>query len=302
MIELWEDVHVVHLDGVNVYVVVDDGALTLIGAGQRGTSAQLVEVLREHGFAPHDVRRVIANSWSPDCLGGAREFPRADLLVLSPDMQAPRGWAEWLRSRRDQVAELGAAILAHDSRWSQDELDDYLADNYPRGAAALDFIPIRVGQKVAAGRLMLDVIDASPVAEGACFLHCEQHNALFVGELRLDGLPRVRDTVEAYFTAVDRASQLAPEWVLPLHDVPTARGGWALRLASKFSSNYLSNAATMLMRPRSLYDIVEADLGPVTLGVMIEGVLSHRPFLEELVKMGVVAAEGDGLQRAYRAR
>lgn len=309
MIELWEGVYVVHLDGVNVYVLTHDCAVTLIGAGASHTSPQLVEALREGGWAPSDVRRIVVNSWSPDALGGAREFPRADLLVTTPSASSsPRNWERHLAARRADEQALGRDVLAAcaslslDDRWTEDDLEHYLAAKYPRGTTALDFIPVRPGQQLAAGGLTLDVLDADVVAPGNCFLRSAEHNALFVGELRLDGLPVVAGAVQQYFAAIDHASQLQPQWVLPLHEAPTARGAWTLRLASRFASNYLSNAATMLMQPRTLFDIVDADQGPATIGEMVEGVLSHRPFLEELVAIGVVSASGEGLQRTYRAR
>lgn len=66
---------IVRLDGVNVYAFLeDDGSVTLVDAGMRGSSARIHAALAEAGRKPGDVKRVLLTHAHGDHAGGAREL------------------------------------------------------------------------------------------------------------------------------------------------------------------------------------------------------------------------------------
>lgn len=65
----------VRLDGVNAYAFLeDDGSVTLVDTGMRGSSARIHAALAEVGRKPGDVGRVLLTHAHGDHAGGAREL------------------------------------------------------------------------------------------------------------------------------------------------------------------------------------------------------------------------------------
>lgn len=273
----------------------------LIGAGHPAHAAELVGKLAERGVMASDVQRVVVGSWAPEFLGGCRAFPRADVFVLSPDMVRPRAYNAWLDRRRAQFLGVADEVFERVSAWGRADLVQWEAAAFPAVSNHLDFIPLRDGQEVRAGELTLKVIASPGCDPGHALLWSSETRACFAACFEMEGLPLASDAPGAYIAALERALELDPVWLFPGHGRPSADAARTLKRLVKFCSNYLQSAPNMLSKPKTILEIVDADMGylPESPVPYIEAVLLHRAFIEELAAWGVVRAEGEGLDRRY---
>jgi glyoxylase-like metal-dependent hydrolase (beta-lactamase superfamily II) len=72
---------------IAAYVVeLDSGDVALIDATMNMSAAAILDVIREGGKAPADVRAIFITHGHGDHIAGAKAFPDADLYVLEPDV------------------------------------------------------------------------------------------------------------------------------------------------------------------------------------------------------------------------
>src|SRR5690554_1963300 len=84
----------------------------LINAGHPALHAEdLSRALSECGVRADQIDRIIATSWEVESVGGAQNFPHAELYMLSPDMLAP-GDLEMITERRRAQISARATELA----------------------------------------------------------------------------------------------------------------------------------------------------------------------------------------------
>jgi glyoxylase-like metal-dependent hydrolase (beta-lactamase superfamily II) len=275
----------------------------LVGAGHPRHADELVARLAEHGVRPSDIRRIVAGSWAADVLGGAAAFPAADLFVTSPDMMQPRAWNQWTDSRRARVLGVADEVLERVEGWTRSELEGWLDLEFPSLTNHLDFVPLRNARRVVVGGLQLEVIAAPGPNPGHSFLWNADQGICFCGDLELDGLPLGVDSARDYLIALERAADLAPEWLLPSHGAPSPSATRTLKRLARFCDSYMSTVPAALREPTTLMELVDRDLGhvPDDAVVYLQTLLRQRPFLEELVSARAISADGAGLDRKYFA-
>ena len=286
----------------NVYLLGGD-VPALIGAGHPATARTLTDALREHGTDPSQIRRVLSGSWSVDCVGAASSFPGADLFVGSLDFVAPRAWDEWADRHRAEITNLAAHAGTHSDTWNPDDLTPYLEARFPRLTNHLEFVPLRGGQFVRAGDLTLEVVAApGPHEEHVMFFEPE-HRALFCGDFVVSGLGPMR-RVDDYLTTLERAIELAPEWILPAHGKPSEHTNWILKRMLRFCNNFLGATANALGEGKTVFEFVDADFGhePQHFVEYLEAVEERRPFLDELAESRMIGVNGSGPERRYVPR
>lgn len=285
----------------NVYLI--EGARpALIGCGHPAQTSQLTSALADLGVKPSAIERVVVNSWAADVIGGHGAFPRADLFVTSPDLRQPRGWNGWRDARRATFLAIADEVFERMDAWGRPELDPWVELAFPALSNNLAFIPLRDGHTVTAGNVELEVIAAPGPNAGHSLLWSKDLGVCFGGDVELDGLPAV-ESPRDYLVSIERAMQLNATWLLPSHGEPHGRAKWTLKRIMSFCTNYLSNAPSILLEPKTVLDIVDEDLGhvPEHPATYVEAVRRHRPFLEELVQSRVLEAAGEGLGRTYVA-
>ncbi|RDV36191.1 MBL fold metallo-hydrolase [Bradymonadaceae bacterium TMQ3] len=274
----------------------------LINAGHPSVHAEdLSHALSECGVRADQIDRIIATSWEIDCVGGAQNFPNAELFVLSPDMFAP-GDLEMIIERRraalrERTSELAAALEGFDAGIVHTWLERF----YPRQSRALNFVPLRQGARVRAGRLELQVHPCSGITAGHMALFDEASAILFSGDVALSGLPARMDDAAGYATSIERLAALNPERALPNHGRPFERARWTLVRASRFLTNTLSSAASALFNGPTIVEFIERDRGyelhePVELLWNFE---LFKVLFDELVRTRTIQAEGEGVTRRY---
>ena len=284
----------------NVYLVRSERP-ALIGCGHPAQTQQLTAALADHGVKASAVERVVVNSWAADVIGGRAAFPRADVFVTSPDLTQPRHWNGWRDARRATFLAIADEVFERVDAWGRPELDPWVELAFPSVSNNLDFIPLRAGHTVVAGGLELEVVAAPGPNAGHSLLWCEELGVCFGGDVELDGLPMV-ESPRDYIVSLERAMQLGANLLLPVHGAP-GKASWTLKRLVRFCSNYLSNAPSILLEPKTVLDVVDEDLGhiPEHPATYVEAVQRHRPFLEELVRSRVLEADGEGLGRTYVA-
>jgi glyoxylase-like metal-dependent hydrolase (beta-lactamase superfamily II) len=287
----------------NVFVA-SAGTTTLINAGHPSQHRALCEALRELGVSPDRVDRIVATSWAPDCLGGAVNFPQADLLTISPDRRAPGRYEDYLEDERRLLRVWADALCALPAYAALDRaaLDPFIAAWLPRTTNALPVLPLRAGHVVRAGALSLEVIAAPGPDPGHICLYEPTRRWLFTGDLTRDALPQHVDSVQGTLMGMERAMDLKPEVLLPTYAPVDHDGDFSLRRALRFLNNFLSNApAAMHGGGRTLTEFVEQDLGfrPTHLVRLIYTLRSYAAFLEELTRSQMIDASGNGIHRRY---
>ena len=284
----------------NVYLI-DGASPALINAGHPGQSTALSRALRDCGVSPAGIERIVATSWLVDVVGGAVQFPQADLFVLSPDMEAPRDYEMHLESRRRQITDVAQQIAGVRDDFRQQPVEDAVERYFPRMTRDLRFAPLRNGQFVQAGPLNLEVLATEGPAPGHMGLYDKNRQLLWCGDFSLSGLPnRLRDT-QAYLVGLERLAELPSKLALPNEGRVFRQGRWTVSRAANFLNNFLSNAPAVLVRAPTVLDFIERDRGgavddPVELVAEYQ---RFRHLFDELVRTRTVAAEGQGMERRY---
>ena len=288
------------VESVNVYLVEGDSP-ALINVGHPAQADALAAALRQCSVTPADIERIIATSWEIDVVGGAVRFPRADLFVLSPDMEAPRDFEIQIEQRRQHLRQLAVEMSEHEEDFSPRVVDELIDRFYPRMTRSLRFAPLRNGNYVQAGPLRLEVLATAGPGPGHMALYAADEELLFCGDFAMSGLPDRLDDAQAYLVSLGRLARLASKRVMPNRDRTFKQGRWTVSRAANFLNNFLSNAPAALVRAPTVYDFVERDRGLTTeepLELLFTGEL-FRTLFDELVRTGAVAAEGQGLDRRY---
>lgn len=284
----------------NVYLI-EGAAPALINAGHPARTEALGRALRARGLSPADIERIIATSWQIDVLGGATHFPRADLFVLSPDMQAPRDYEMQLESRRQMLRSTAEQIAEADDDFRVQPVGDAIERYIPRMTRDLRFAPLRNGHFVQAGQLRLEVLATSGPGPGHMSLYAPDEQLLFSGDFSMSGLPQLLEDTQAYLVGLERLGALPSKMVLPNTGRIYRQGRWTVSRAGNFLNNFLSNAPAALVRAPTVIEFIERDRGH-TVEDPVELTLAYRRFrllFDELVRTRTVAAEGEGLKRRY---
>ncbi|RAL21821.1 hypothetical protein DL240_13295 [Lujinxingia litoralis] len=274
----------------------------LINAGHPALHAEdLSQALSECGVRSDQIDRIIATSWDVSAIGGARNFPQAEVFALSPDMLAPRD-LEMITERRraalkTRATELAAVIEGFDAPAVHAWIERY----YPRMTRSLNVVPLRQGMRVRAGRLELQVHDTAGVTPGHMALFDEASATLFSGDIALSGLPSRQSDPATYATSIERLAGLNPTLALPNFGRPFERARWTLVRASRFLNNTLSSAASALFNGPTIIEFIERDRGyelqePVELLWSFE---LFKALFDELVRTRTIQAEGQGVTRRY---
>lgn len=285
---------------INVYLV-EGPTPALINAGHPGHADALGRALRSRGLSPASIERIIATSWEIDVLGGAAQFPRADLFVASPDMQAPRDYEMQLQSRRRRFVEVAREIAEVDDGLRVQPVEEATQRYFPRMTRDLRFAPLRNGQFVRAGSLRLEVLATGGPGPGHLALYDEDRQLLFCGDFSLSGLPDRLDDTQSYIVSMERLAELSSRTALPNSGRVYDKGRWTVARAANFLNNFLSNAPSALVRQPTVIEFVERDRG-YTVDEPMELVVAYdryRELFEELVRTRTVAAEGEGAGRRY---
>lgn len=285
---------------INVYLV-EDPCTALINAGHPGHADILLDALRACGVAPCDIERIIATSWRVDVVGGATRFPRADLFVLSPDMQAPRDLDSQLETERRALSRLGGELADVDDQFRRKVVDDAIDAFFPRTTRSLRFVPLRNGHFVQAGPHRLEVLATAGPGPGHMALYCQERSLLFCGDFVMSGLPdRLHDT-RAYLVSLERLAELPSQTVLPNQGRTFSQGRWTVARAANFLNNFLTNAPAVLVRAPTVLEFIERDRG-LSSDQALELLMAYRLFrnlFDELVRTDTIAAEGRGVERRY---
>lgn len=284
----------------NVYLI-EDPYPALINAGHPAHADLLVDALRSRGITPADVERIIATSWRIDIVGGATQFPRADLFVLSPDMKAPRDYELHVEARRQRLTSLATSMAGEVDEFRRQPVDEAIDYFYPRMTRNLRFSPVRNGHFVHAGPLRLEVLATAGPAPGHMALYEADEQLLFCGDFAMSGLPDRIDNTRGYLVSLERLAELPSEQVCPNRGRTFQQGRWTVSRAANFLNNFLSNAPAAFVRAPTVLEFIARDRG-TAFDDPVELVLTYELFetlFEELVRTRTVAAEGEGLQRRY---
>ncbi len=285
---------------VNVYLI-DDPSPALINTGHPAHSDHLVAALRACSVTPAQIERIVATSWRVDIIGGATRFPRADLFVLSPDMQAPRDYEMHVGARRQKWGDLTSELAESDDNFRRSPVDEALDQYYPRMTRDLGFAPLRNGHFIQLGPLHLEVLATAGPASGHLALYEAERELLFCGDFSLSGLPKRIENTRGYLVSLERLAELPSERVFPNRGRHFEQGRWTLSRAANFLNNFLSNAPAVFVRAPTVLEFIERDRG-ITAEDPVECVVNYelfRTLFDELVRTGTIAAEGEGIQRRY---
>ncbi len=75
--------------GANVYLLADDD-LTLVDTGFKGRAGQILKKIRDFGYSPRDIARIIITHHHPDHIGSLAEVKKAtDAQVIAHPADAP---------------------------------------------------------------------------------------------------------------------------------------------------------------------------------------------------------------------
>ena len=284
----------------NVYLV-EDSLPTLINAGHPTQNETLLRALRACDTAPSDIERIICTSWEIGILGGATQFPRADLFVLSPDMQAPRDLEMQVDVARQHLLQRAAEMAEVDQNFRRQPVEDAMGRYYPRMTRNLGVIPLRNGHFVRAGPLKLEVLATAGPGPGHMALFGADDGYLFCGDFAMSGLPDRLDNAQGYLVSMDRLAELPAHRVLPNRGRSYTRGRLTVTRAARFINNFLTNVPSVLVQGPTVLDFIERDRGHVIenpVDLLLTFDVYHTLF-EELVRTRTIAAEGEGMQRRY---
>ena len=286
----------------NVYVLEGDSP-ALVNAGHPSQFEQLSKAVRSVGVEIADIGRILYTSWSIRVLGGAKNFPGVDHFVLSPDMAAPHDYQSMVGQQRRELLDFADDLLELTAFADADrgDLEAFLERYYPPVTRRLDFVPIRRGHLVRAGRLTLEVVAAPGPAPGHVCYFDDDHSRLFTGEVTLDGLPDALDEVQAYFVSLERLVDLEPDLLLPNTGQARKRGRWTLQCAHRFVNNFMSNAPSAMYEEPTLVEFATRDMGrmPEDFAEAVLRIRIYGKLMDELVRSRMIEAEGDGLERRY---
>lgn len=284
----------------NVYLL-RGAAPGLINAGHPSQGEALAAALRELEISPAKIERIVATSWDISVIGGAGQFPRADLFVLSPDMVAPRDLEAQVEKERQRLERLSAAMAEVDEDFSREGVEAALRVHFPRVSRDLHFIPLRNGHFVMVGALKLEVLATAGPGPGHLSLFAAQEGALFCGDFALSGFPYRLENAQNYLLSMERLAELPTDRVLPNRGRPYRRGKLTMGRAAMFVDNFLSSVPTALVEGPRVRDFIERDLGRTPEDPM-DLLLTHQIFqalLDELVRTRTIAASGEGVSRRY---
>ncbi|MFB6373108.1 MAG: MBL fold metallo-hydrolase, partial [Bradymonadaceae bacterium] len=246
----------------NVYLLAGESP-ALINAGHPNQFEPLSKAVREAGVEIAEIARILHTSWSIRVLGGAKNFPGVDHFVFSPDMAQPHDYQSVVDDRRRELSEFGESLLELDLFADADggELEAFLDRYYPPVTRELDFVPVRRGHVLQAGRFELEVVAAPGPEPGHVALFDPRNERLFTGAISLEGMPDEIYEVQSYFVSIERLIELEPEMVLPNSGEARDRGAWTLQCAHRFVNNFMSNAPEAMYGEPTLVEFARRDMG-----------------------------------------
>ena len=294
--------HLPAADPVHVYLL-GGRSPALVNAGHLTTSRALRKGIEATGYCVSSIERIVATSWDPEILGGARAFPHADLFVLSPDMIAPRDYDTWLSKERARF-EAMVQNMKEDPRFEalDEEVTSFLDVYFAPVSGQLSFVPLRHGHLLALGTRRFEVIAAPGPNPGHMALFDSTHGMLFIGDLVTSGLPPRVTNISEYLTALERTAGTDATALYPNRGSVDTWGAFSLKRSGRFLNNFLTHTAQAMGGAPTLLDFVERDLGylpsshPVRLASTL---LVYSTFLDEMVRTGQLDARGQGWSRRY---
>lgn len=284
----------------NVYLL-QGATRALINAGHPDQAESLIAALREMEISPAEIERIIATSWEISVIGGASQFPRADLFVLSPDMVAPRDLEAQIARKRQGLMKTAKGLAKIDPELSLERVEEDLNAYYPRVSRDLHFIPLRNGHFVIAGALNLEVIATAGPGLGHIALYAAEKGMLFSGDFALSGFPQQLENAQTYLLSMERLAELSAERVLPNRGRSFRRGKLTMGRAAMFVDNFLQSVPAALVEGPTVRALIERDLGRVP-EAPLDLLFTHQVFqglLDELVRTRTIAAAGAGVERRY---
>lgn len=284
----------------NIYLV-KGSSPSLINAGHPSQAEALASALRAIDISPSQIERIVCTSWDPGVLGGAAHFPRADLFVLSPDMQSPRDLELQIDRRRRILRKLADEIAAVEPDFRRLPVEQALGRYYPRMTRNLRFIPLREGHQLRVGSFCFEVLATPGPGMGHMSLWEPEQRYLFSGDFALRGFPRYIDDMPAYLTNIERLASLDSERVFPNRGRTYTRGRLTLTQAARFLNHFMISATTALVQGPTILEFIERDRGhffedPMELLLHFQ---VNQALLEELAKSRYIGTEGEGAARRY---
>jgi glyoxylase-like metal-dependent hydrolase (beta-lactamase superfamily II) len=292
---------------VNVYALLGP-APALVGAGHPRSWPALEAALARLSLRPRDITRVVATDWSPAQLGAIDRLPRADLFLLSPDLDAPARYRDHLQQERAWLERAAAELLEHPDYAAVMRLDalQRALDDWTRDLPArLDFAPLREGHALRLGRRLLRALDAPGPHPGHLLLWDEPHRLLFSGRLATEPAFGDLSLREASLTlqSIERAFDLQPARCLPTLGRAAEDGLQHLRRANKHLVNVLGHLPFLLQGNLTLPDVLRRDMGhiPAHLPRYLETLRFYQACFDELVRGGATRKQGHGVWARYGA-
>ncbi|MBI4317518.1 MAG: MBL fold metallo-hydrolase [Chloroflexi bacterium] len=214
---------------LNAYVIDGGDGLALVDTGFNVPEAleSLLSQLREHGFVPSDIRKLIITHWHPDHYGLAREVKKRsgarllvhraeveflrDLLHRYPEFR--RQTMEWLLENGMPLEEIEQLRPANEGFFGLD--DETQVDQILEG-----------GETISVGRVELEVISTPGHSPGHICLYERERRILLSGDHVLPIItPNIsmrtksdQHQLSHFLDSLQRLRHLEVDLVLPAHE------------------------------------------------------------------------------------
>ena len=209
---------------ISCYIIVDSEEVLVIDPGTAGDPGEQIEKqIKLWGLNPKsDLVGILCTHGHPDHVGGVGRLKRyTDAPVM--------------------IHESDAELLRDPSKFLSERL---LMDRAARFAMKLDKGPLRVnyrglepdqiisdGQKLSVGELTLQVKHTGGHSRGHCVFYEPSQKILFSGD-EVNNFPNdprkfyvdLSGSIVSRLGAIDKLASLAPDYLLPAHDIPSLFG------------------------------------------------------------------------------
>lgn len=279
----------------------------VVNTGLRGTRDALAAALEEAGIAPESVRDVVLTSTRPEAIGNIGLFPNATVHAATPSpLLVPAVAQRDERERiekvlRDLAAGNAADPEATHADWNLDTVERFLAAYFGGQPDIVQVSPIADGTRLTLGDATVRVVVTPGVDPHACCLLDADGDRLFGGETVVRAIaPRV-GSPKQYSESLDRLSPLQPKRILPAHGGVELSYFAVFRALNLSVANLVQNMPFALQGATSGARIAYNDLGFWPRDIVRFGahVLHFQAMLDELVRSGVAASEGEGAWTVY---
>ena len=254
------------------------------------------------GIEPRAVARVILPSLLPEAVGNAAIFEDATIVGVgdTPAANVSDYVATICAPFRDLARSLCDGPERHPD-WRADRIDAFMDAWTEDLPARIEWLPLADGARVATEIGALDLVAAPGVCAHACALHDMQRGWLFTGHaMSLAVEPRVLRPTD-YTESLSRISRFTPALILPGTGGVERSYFHFFRSTNLATTNLISNLPFALHGATPVAMVAYRDLGywPRDLIRFTATVWRFKVMLDELVRSGVAAVDGEGAWAAY---